>query len=185
MAKTTLLFIILIFCKHVAAKSAASSAQFEVRTAPLAYLAQWVTLDFTWSPFPQLSLGPSYIKYGAKGPYGNMFLPTYSGNAYGMNISYYSENFNSDSWYIGTHLYSEKYDSYPHAYLGSYTHEGTSLIAVVGYRWISSENLATQLGVGSNWINYDTTKKPDNAPAENYRETESRFYIEFKLGYLF
>jgi hypothetical protein len=114
-----------------------------------------------------------------------MFLPTYHGTAYGLNATYYFNSFDTDSWYLNAHVYKENYDSYPHAYLGSYTYDGTSFIGTVGVHQISTIGISVLFGFGAHILNAAVTEKPDNSPAINSNNLYVLPYVEFKAGYLF
>ena len=163
--------------------SQSSNYKFELRTAPIAFIAKWTTIDISYFINEHWAIGPSYIRYGASGPYGNMFLPTWDGYAIGGHFIL-AENLQTTGYYLATHIYSENYKSYPEAYLGYYKRVGTRVIVTVGERWVSG-NFTTQLGAGFEGTSYDITKTPDTGSPTEYTDSGTGFTIEFKMGLMF
>ncbi len=113
------------------------STHWEFRTAPYAFLAHWYTLDIAYKISEHWSIGPSVIRYDSP-RFGNMFLPSYAGYAFGGNVAYYLDPKIKKKWtfgwYVSSHAYYEKYDSYVHARDGHTEHEGYRINLVPGYR---------------------------------------------------
>ena len=157
---------------------------YEIRTAPLAFWANWITVDLSYIS-KNWAFGPSYVKYANTSEYGNMFLPTFQGNAIGAHFIYAS-SFNETNYYLGGHTYYEDYYSYPHGgtyYRTKYIGLRTSL--VVGYR-LASQDYSMMMGVGAVSYNHQTTKYEMNNSIS--QEGNSNFvgpFFELKIGLMF
>ena len=162
-----------------------SNYKYEVRTAPVALIAHWITLDASYFINENWALGPSVIDYANPSTQGGMFLPTFNGYAVGGHLIW-AENLLSDGYYISSHIYYEDYKSYPEAFFGYRQHVGTRYNAVLGKRWISG-NCATMLGLGYENIFHTVTVFPDGASSYDDSENASSggLTIEFKMGLLF
>ena len=128
---------LLLFSQNIFAKTVSN---YEIRTAPIALLARWVTLDFAFNLDNQWAIGPSVIIYAAP-KIGNMFIPTYNGYAAGVNVYGYLNSFSTNGWYWGNHLYYENFESYPHDFLGHYELSGFKFNTVGGYQVVTNFNL--------------------------------------------
>ena len=180
--KKLLLILLLSFSTQLHAETK-SQYRFEAATAPLAYLAHWITLDLSYFSNSHWAFGPSVVRYNSPDKQGGMLVPTLAGNAFGAHIIY-ADNLLQDSVYVSVHAYSENYTSYPEAYLGHYDYQGTRMSAVVGKRWVS-ENFATMLGIGLENRNHNYSMIPDTGTKTDTSENNTFLTIEFKMGLLF
>ena len=180
MAKLIIIFLLL--CSQPS--FSAETAKWEIRTAPVAFLASWLTLDLSYFLNEHWAFGPSYIDYANKSNIGNMFLPTLNGTAFGAHLLW-AESFFADSIYAGLHFYNEKYDSYVEAFTGHYEISGTRYTAIVGKRWLNGYNTSSMLGIGWGGRNYNKLKIPNSGPAISSTDDGGFLEIEFKLGYYF
>jgi hypothetical protein len=159
---------------------------YEVRTAPIALLARWATLDLSFSLNDQWAIGPSIIVYAAP-KVGNMFVPAYNGYAAGLHAYGYLDSFSSDTWYWGNHLYYENFESYPHNFSGHYELKGFKFNSVAGYQVILNYNLNLLLGAGFETKNYDQVNIDEsNGNTPSFKnQSYTSLYIEAKFGYKF
>ena len=160
---------------------------YEIRTAPVALIARWVTLDFSFNINNQWALGPSIGLY-ATPKIGNMFTPSYNGSAVGAHAYYYFNSFSDDSWYFGNHAYYENYESYPHAFNGHYELKGFKFNSKAGYQLVIMSGFSFLLGLGAEYRNYDQKNIDDsngvNTPKfKDYQPVVG--FIEAKVGYKF
>ncbi len=159
---------------------------WEFRTAPLAFLASWFTLDVAYRLSDQWSFGPSAILFNAKGP-GSMLAPSYNGYAVGWNGSYHFGSVRKNSWYISAHGYYESYKLYPHAFSGHKEVTGFSGYSVIGYQWRWSRvNILSGIGPQISYQNVVERTRPLNdvekSPVES-RDVKLVPTIEFKVGF--
>lgn len=112
--------------------------RWELRTAPLAFLAQWTTIDVGYRVTSKISTGPAVVSYAAKS--GNMFLPSFEGQAIGWYANYYLGSANVSGGYSSLHVYHEDFLSHPHARREEerFKSVGQRANAIVGYRWVRS-----------------------------------------------
>ena len=178
-----LIFIILVLVSKVS-YSAAALPHFEVRTAPIAYLWQWYTFDFSYLINSNWAAGPSYIDYGNKSEYGNMFLPVFNGKALGAH-AIWSESFVVDAYYASLHYYNEDYTSHGEGFSGHYDNTGTKANVDIGKRWIPYPNVSGMVGVGYEIYSHTQKKVSDFAPPVTTEKSSGFLHIEFKLGYFF
>lgn len=168
--------------------ASAESKQFEIRTAPIALIARWYTLDASYRPNPQWALGPSIVIYNHDGP-GGILSPAYQGKSFGAHINYYFQSIDVNSFYLGSHFLYDDYRSFPHGSSGYRDHIGTSLQAVAGYfgRY-QSLTFHTGLGFEQEMGSYEDVAY--NSLTSDYEMTTGndtffKLLIEFKLGYEF
>jgi hypothetical protein len=185
MKKYLLLMIVAFLTNTVFAQEKLS---YEVRTAPAALLARWITLDFSLNLVSEhWSLGPSVIIYAAP-KIGNMFTPSYNGTALGGHLYYYFKSFSESSWYSGNHLYYEEYESYPHNFTGHYQYQGFKFNPKAGYQIATSSGINIMLGAGLELRSYhqkniDDSNGVDSPSFKNYSAVIP--YVEAKLGFKF
>ncbi len=159
--------------------------KWELRTAPIAMMVSWYTLDVSYRLSENLATGPAVISYNARGP-GGMFGPTYNGYAIGWNGSYYFSSLLKDTWYISAHAYYESYKSYPRAYLGHYVYEGGKANTAIGYQWRGAM-INIIAGLGLEYRSYSVTDKKDpiggiEQPSVDSSESRGLPFVEFKIG---
>jgi hypothetical protein len=159
--------------------------RWEFRTAPVAYLARWYTLDVSYRISEKWATGPAGIIYGSP-EIGHMFAPSYKGYAAGWNANYYFNTVLKSGWYLSMHSFYEKYSSYPHAYLGHKEIDGFRANAVAGYQWRwSAFNLMA--GLGGEYNNHNVVDKPDAIGSKqpnvsSFNGTSTLLHIELKIG---
>ncbi len=160
---------------------------YEIRTAPIALIARWGTLDFSFNVNNQWAIGPSVIIYAAP-KIGNMFAPSYSGTAIGGHAYYYFNSFSGTGWYWGTHIYYESYESYPHNFNGHYEFKGFKFNTKIGYQIMASSRINLLLGAGAEARNYDQKNIDDSSGVNvpKFKDYQAVIpFVEAKLGYKF
>ncbi len=183
------ILIILILTLQTLAASASTTqtpplkTKFEIRTAPIAFLAQWLTIDLTYFVSEKWALGPSYVGYENRSQHGGMLSPTYLGTAIGAHFIY-ADSFFKDSYYAGGHIYSENYRSRPHAFLGYYDNQGSRANVVVGHRWVN-EIFSSMLGFGFENKSTSSNRVPESGNVTKEEAHDTLLHIEFKIGLLF
>lgn len=183
---------------RVSKKTVADEQSYwEVRTAPVAMFARWFSLDLAYRfGSGHFSTGPSAISYAAEGPYGNMFLPTYNGHAFGWHATYYFKPTTLNTWYLRGHAFSEEYKNYPHGGSVYEERKGTDATLVVGYssgmNWWKTVSLSA--GLGAKYINHHVVPRANGEAGfydlrpeqlEEYDESQTMMYTEIKLGIAF
>lgn len=178
----------ILFAKAPLSNSNIDRLEWEVRTAPVAFFAKWLTLDFSYLPNSNWAFGPSLIRYGSEETLGGMLAPTYNGWAYGAHIIL-AHSLTENSPYISSHAYLENYTSYPHAFSGQKDKSGSKINLDVGYRLVWSNqylsNLTMMFGIGIEKSNHSVEEKPTNGVQSAYNEYSSVIHFEFKAGYMF
>lgn len=154
--------------------------QWEFRTAPMALLASWYTIDISYRISEKLSTGPAVVIYGAPET-GNMFLPSYKGTAGGWQANYYFDSVRKNTWYLGSHIYFENYNSYPHALNGFEELSGYRLDAIIGYK-IKNAGILTMFGIGLEYRDHDVTKHEDSKIIMKSHEANLLPMLELKMG---
>ena len=160
--------------------------RWEFRTAPVALLARWYTLDVSYRlSEKKWATGPSIVLYNYS-EIGNMFAPAFKGQALGWNANYYFDSAQRNTWYFSLHSYYEKYKSYPHAYLGYYEKDGYRMNGALGYQWRwNPVNLMAGLGVEQRNHNVVEHKDPilgiEQEPVSS-SESVGLPYAEIKIG---
>lgn len=176
------------FLDNDSSKLSIKKARWEVKTAPIAFLVRWLTLDLSYRLSDNWATGPSTILYNADGP-GGMFGPTYKGYALGWNSNYYFKSVYTNTWYLSGHAYFDTFRSYPHAYLGFKEMQGMKANTAVGYQWRWSR-VTVLAGLGTEFTNYKVTDNKTAASfaldqiqaTSNYNESNWFPYFEFKMG---
>lgn len=163
--------------------------RWEIRTAPLAFSASWLTLDLSYRLNENFATGPAGVYYNASGETGRMFTPTFKGYALGWQGSYYLSSIQASTWYLGARGYYEAYRSYPHAFSGYVDKQGIRGSAVFGYQWKWSQVLL-MTGLGGQSSVHDAKEvrnATSTAAGSTENGTENLFggMIEVKLGYEF
>lgn len=179
----TILFMIVLYQSTSLAKEV---LKYEVRTAPIALVAQWATLDFSFKLNGTWAAGPSVIVY-ASPKIGNMLAPSYNGTALGGHLYAYLNSFSQSSWYWGNHFYSENFESYPHAKTGHYELKGSKISTKFGYQLLLKSNFVFLTGAGVELRSYTQNDIIDLGAAAPTLKSQSGIFpfIEFKVGYKF
>lgn len=157
---------------------------WELRTAPVMFLAQWYTFDASYRFSNNLAIGPSLISYNGSDN-ASMFVPSYKGFAAGMNAIYYLRP-TPKTWYIGSHLYHETYKSRSHARSGYDDTTGLKLNGVFGFRW-KYNRFVMMLGAGGEVRAQKVAHKKEDgyaAAPDSGEESQNLLlgHVEFKLG---
>jgi len=160
--------------------------RFELRTAPIAFIARWLTLEALYRLNDKWAVGPSFVYYGS-GPTGSMFWLSYQGRALGLVATHYLRGVSQRGWYGSLRYHYEDYTYYPHAKSEEQYYKGHSLIAVAGYRFLFLKSFFVMPGLGAKLSLYEHTEtKFGVANVATRTRTPSRFqalpYIEAKLG---
>jgi len=157
--------------------------RLELRTAPLALLASWYTLDASYRFTEHFALGPAVVFYNSRAEHGNMLAPTYKGTAYGLHANYYFRSVEVSGFYTGLHAYQEDYRSYPHGLSGHEDRNGYRVNLTAGYQArMNRVSLLMGLGVEVRSHKVVETRTYDSAPKE-YSETHRIPTVEIKLGF--
>lgn len=161
-------------------------ARFELRTAPIAFIARWLTVEALYRVNDKWAVGPSFVYYGS-GTSGSMFWLSYQGQALGMVATHYLRGVSQRGWYGSLRYHYEKYTYYPHAKSEEHYYKGHSLIATAGYRFLFLKNFFVMPGLGAKLSVYEHTETKFSIANVATRSTNpSRFqalpYIEAKLG---
>jgi hypothetical protein len=173
-------------------KSVENNSNWIFRTAPVAIMARWYTLDVSYNISKNWATGPAVISY-ASGTMGGMLAPTYRGYAIGWNGNYYFNSVRVDGWYASLHAYYENYDSYPEGYSGYVAINGFKANSAVGYRWIIG-NFDILAGLGmENRIHTTTDHRErylliDGSPTMIQEPTSNASdwlpFAEIKIGFI-
>lgn len=158
--------------------------QWEVRTAPIAYIARWITLDVSYRFNEQFAAGPAIVVYNSESTTGGMFSPTYKGTAFGAQAYYYFRSVMGPTWYIGSRFYKEDYRSYPHAFSGYDNKDGWSANATLGYQ-VRSPSTVWLFGIGPEATTHNVLTHENNKPTVEDSESFFGLAIEFKVGFDF
>lgn len=163
-------------------------ARWELRTAPIALLAKWITLDVSYRLTENFAFGPAAIFYvSPEGEQGGMLAPGYNGYAAGLNFSYYFNSVQKNTGYLSMHGYYENFSAFGHGTRdGERTEvDGIKVNTAIGYQWKKSRFvLLTGFGVQyqdhqENGIRFD-----QNGNTTKTTESDSGFlpFVEFKVG---
>lgn len=163
-------------------------ARWELRTAPVAFLAKWVTLDSSYRFQENFSFGPSIILYNSpKGDGGGMLTPSYNGYAAGLNGMLYFDSVTKNTWYTSFHAYYEDFSSYGHgSKKGDVTEiHGIKSQAAIGYQWRWSKmTMLTGGGIEYRGHNENQVRVDINNNTTKTEGSNSGFlpFLEFKIG---
>lgn len=189
------LFILLFSIPPAVARPTASAARkiaypsWEVRTAPIALLARWLTLDVAYRFSEHFATGPAIVLYEAPiQAGGNMLMPTYRGSAWGWQANYYFKPITERSnGYVGGRIYSETYKSYPHDMSeGGYDDvSGTRADVFIG-ALLRSSPFIFMGGVGFEFFDHKFAEHRTllgvDQPVTHDSESDTRLMLEFKAG---
>ena len=152
-----------------------SVKNWAVKTAPVAYIAKWVTVDVTRKLTSKLSMGPSLIYYGNESSIGNMFLPTYRGYAAGYNMNYFFKGLHQTGWYMSHHSYYEDYKDYPHNSDFTFSNEGWRADLIGGWNHkFPKYPVFIQSGLGLQYQSYDQTERQNSRKRNQARGIPNR-----------
>ncbi|MES2965326.1 MAG: hypothetical protein V4760_15685 [Bdellovibrionota bacterium] len=174
-------------------RSSPPVARWELRTAPAALLASWFTIDAGYRFGSKFSTGPALVSYSAKR--GNMFLPSFEGQALGWYANYYFRPATRSGWYSSVHAYQEDFVSHPHAARDDerFKRSGQRANVALGYRW-SRSIIDVLIGGGMQFMNhqvdetkwvYTTFGSPGKLESSSRAESISVPFVEFKTGLQF
>ncbi len=158
----------------------------EFRTAPIAFLASWLSLDVSYKLTEKWGIGPSVILYNSEvSEHGNFLMPTYNGNALGANLTYYIDSYYKNSIYLNFRGLYQDYISTPHSFRdGSHVEvRGFTGHIVLGHSYRKGRlSILTGLGVQHNRFSSETIN-PTEAAVDIFSNTVTTSpYLEFKLG---
>lgn len=160
-------------------------ARWEFRTAPVAALIKFYSLEIAYRFSKHWSFGPAGVAYDSLGDRGNMLIPTYHGAAFGLNGTYYLEPVAGDTFYVSGHAFYQKYTSYGHSFRGYSESEGARADVNLGYQW-KWDSIIFRGGIG---VQHDNEKGRTVLPADGAPDTYADFdrtilfpTIEFKVG---
>lgn len=154
----------------------------ELRTAPLALIASWGTLDAAYRFHPQFSIGPAVVLYN--GEKGNMFLPGYKGTALGLNATFYFTPGYYSAWYMSTHVFKEKFTSRSTEAVKD-TRTEKDLVranAAIGYHW-KWQHFNMRAGAGPELRSGESKKFLANKLEKDSNVSDVLPHVEFKLGW--
>lgn len=165
-----------------------ASKSWEVRTAPLALIARWYTLEALYRLNDEWALGPSYIKFGSTAS-ADMFFPSYRGKALGFVGTHYFPSSSGQGLYGTVRYYFQDYTAYEHDNTSSEFHlKGHSLAFVGGYRLPFLKSFFFMPGIGIQLGKYEKTEtKTDIITHAVTVTTDSNYlsvipYLEAKVG---
>lgn len=169
------------------------SAKWEIRTAPIALLASWLTIDAGYRIGSKVSTGPAFVSYGAKS--GNMFLPSFEGQAIGWYANYYFRPSGVGGWYTSLHAYAEDYLVHSHSARDGerFKRAGTRANAAIGFHR-TAKSIDFLIGGGIQVMDHEVERTkfvstsmtgPERLESTNRRETHSVPFVEFKTGLRF
>ena len=152
-----ILLLVFVFIGTVSAQTGhglniESFSRWEFRTAPIALLANWYTLDISYRVSENVATGPAGILCNGS-EMGHMFLPSYRGQAIGWQAYYYFYSILKNTWYLGMRGYQESYSSYPHGDSGYDKLNGFRSNIALGYQMKHSK-VTTLLGLGVDYRDY-------------------------------
>lgn len=158
---------------------------WEFRTAPIALLAKWYTLDVSYRLSDNWATGPAVILFNADEPAG-MLGPSYNGYALGWNGNYYFDSAYKRTWYISAHGYYESYKSYLHGYRGYKDMAGYKFNSAIGYQWKWSR-INMIAGIGQEYRDQTVTDKTESIKTIEQQTSDSTkavwfTFFEFKVG---
>lgn len=179
-----------LLAQTVLKQTAPKIANWELRTAPIAFFAKWITLDVSYAVSDKFAFGPSAIFYSSpKGEPGGMIAPAYNGYAAGVNAMYYFGSIMRRTWYSSAHLYYEDFTAYGHGIRNGEFTESTGFKgnAAVGYRWRWSR-ITMLVGGGAEYRNHseNEVRLEANNQVTNMSGNTSDIvpFLEFKVGIL-
>ncbi len=163
--------------------------RWDLKTAPIAFLARWLTFDLGYYLTSKWSVGPSTILFLSEKP-GGMLAPSYKGYAWGIDSVYLFSSVHQNGFNQSVHAYYDNFESYPHAARSYYKNEGFRINSAIGYtadelwyRWF--------LGLGGEFKSHqvqefeeDLLTSDSNFISEEHSEILNLF-IEFKVSYRF
>jgi len=162
-------------------------ARWDLRTAPVALVARWYTLDAFYRITKNWSTGPAAIVYAASSP-GGMFFPNYKGYAVGWGGNHYFTSVRTDGWYASLHAYYESYESYPHGSMSIEKRDGFKANSALGYRWRINNGFDLLTGLGVENDTHSVIERREgpllNNLAQETRSNRSTWlpFIEIKIG---
>lgn len=178
--------------KQTSSTRSADSTGFrtwELRTAPIALLARWYTLDVAYRFTENFATGPAVVLYDALGDRGGMLAPTYKGYAFGWQGNFYLNSILTDTWYFGLRAYYESYRSYLHGVLGYDERNGVRTNAFFGYQWKWSR-VTLMSGLGVEYLDRDVVRQRELGDAlgviqsaGSSRQSLFEPMIEVKMGF--
>ncbi len=196
MLKIKSLLFLFILAVHIPKAQTAETVTenynlIEIKTSPVAFLAQWITLDASIRLNQNFATGPAFILYTSGGT-GGMLAPSYKGYAAGWQIFYYTKSVNNNGLYISGHAYFEEYRSFPHGSLNDYSdRRGFKINSAIGLYEQADYGLAVYAGLGIESKNHKVTEyKSDVLPTNviSITQKDENFilpFLEFKVGYSF
>ncbi len=189
-----LIFVLLLIPLRASASTEATNSEslyfpFEVRLNVPSMFFNWLTLESAYHINDRLEIGVNYTRYnGNVDSAGNMFFPTFRGHSTGINSNYYFPRL-GNSFYFGTKVNYEDFQSVGHANPALYDHEGMSLTAAVGLRRVFDifhDHLTLNMGGGITKFFLKT--KEINRSTGSFTEANEQSgmpFLEFKIGYQF
>ena len=163
--------------------------QWEIRTAPLAFLARWLTLESLYRLDDHWAIGASYVAYRATGG-GGMFtpFPGLRGNSFGLVVTRYFHPLEESGLYGNLHLSKEDYTQYPNADgpRSLFHYKGHSLLLVAGYRMPFWQHFFILAGAGAKIGMYEKFERDfSGIETTNKNYFGVIGYLEAKLGIAF
>ncbi len=167
-------------------KEQASLRQFELRTAPIAFVARWLTLEALFRVNPHWAVGPSFVYYGDTSS-GSMFWLSYQGRAVGIVATHYLRGAGIRGWYGTGRYHFESFTHRPHAKSEELHYKGHALLLSAGYRFVFLKNFFVMPGLGVKLGLYERTETNFSVPSARTRNTKPNHflalpYLEAKLG---
>lgn len=166
-------------------RNEASAYRWELRTAPIALIARWFTIEGLFHIDEQLAVGPSFVKYGSA-PVGSMFWPSFRGRSIGLVGTYYFEP-RPNTWYATVRYFHENFTFYSHGRDNDEVQwRGNTVMGVAGYRRPLSQSIFMLAGVGLQLGKYEITEKKNKSGVALVTRDPSKIrlrpYFELKVG---
>lgn len=167
--------------------------RFELRTAPLALIARWITLEGLYLlGGERWAVGPSLVFYESPAA-GSMLWLSQRGRSIGAVATYYFKPVSEPGWYGTLRYLHDSYTYYPHNSRAGIRHEsyqGHSLTMVAGYRFVLPWNAFLLMGGGAQGGLYERAETKEPTPgAFTSSSSRGRFslrlYVEGKAGLRF
>lgn len=164
---------------------------FAVKTAPIALLAGWYTLDFSIRASTQFSIGPSLVVYdGDVETSGSFLSPNYKGYGAGFHWNYFLRNINENWFYLSGHTYFDDYKSLGHNSSFRESVEGIRTNLIFGWKHqFHGLPLIMQAGGGLEYRWYSVREVPRSSSITGVTRYFSEEWglpmIEFKIGFEF
>lgn len=174
--------------EHQEPSMAADLKKFELRTAPLAFLARWITAEGLFRFNSQWAAGPSYVQYVDRS-IGNMFWPSLKGFSAGFVVTHYLKELPLQGIYATLRYHYEDFRYISHGQSNiELRFKGHNLLLVGGVRLPIGEHFFLMPGLGIQAGYYHRLELKSDFLTRNIvvkndpSSTQVRPYLEAKAG---